>query len=1093
MASKNLHTVISDIIESKRYEGTISTYTDNGDGTFTYYSPNTLIVPCYITINEQSVPVVSADSASFTLKIETTETTWKENKPYFMHEKEIKAFQILTEKTKQDTFKYQKYPLVLLYHPFTRRDSNFGAYECDFRLAIINYTNQNWYSDDRYENNFDAVLNPILDDIIDGMCENNNIAVANKRKIEREFVDSLYISGNPLPDELDAIVVDFKNIVIVNDRCQVSEEADTFDVTTEIVGDGEINTNPTTLTGIKKNTIVSLNATTNEGSRFGSWVVNGITYLNRLISFYMTGATTAIATFIKQWTLTVTQPDNGTITASQPEGLLDEGKVVDLTVIPNEGYEVDSVSDGDELLTEPYQTTMTGNKSISAVISALFTYLQNALSTTPVQDGDNLIFADQSENGNDLIVTDSYWWKSTSAMSVYPSAQYDVGTITEFTLLISCYVDDVLTNTSLLSGFGLGVIPNANGTTIDFNGSGDLVRQYISGLSENYLNKPIRIAFTVKSGGVQRCYINGVKIGEVAANTFSKSGMQTFAFGSRVGRADAKFWNYQVWNKELSESDILYDYEHPYDTAFNNPEFAIEYTNKKDVLLLWWRMATGYQFATSIASAEYDASGNGRNSFGMVTNDDTVGWVADNPCYHANAYYGITEVKSTGITFYRPFDADRKPTLLYSNDPQGEYRKHKYPLGFIECESKIYQKNTGLPDYNNFWYDAGGVANKKSFSDFTDFILNNQLFFDISEKFHIGRSLISSIETLSTLPRDIVNNDKILSRNVFIFGDSMPGGMASTYNILMRNKSVFDSFAKISNVGGQHSYQSVDGWFDDGSTGRLPLDIKTRYPENPNGLWTDFDNENNGTVLDYLTEFTWESDYYQIIWFGTNNPDNTYTGTYDYGEMHYRLIPDLQLAYDLNTNTDKIGCIIMHGNLASPNYATAEAAYRAKATELDYDYIDPKSFFSEIYKKLKVNDTDHPVIQKLIELDTQEQYIKVIDGKVYIWNDYAAKTDSSGNPLDSEGSIIGQGDKQGTIAKWVNLGESTPNTLVTIDSIEYDVFNPNLLSGSITGYPFILDYEGTWPSSLHRDNIHPNIFATALLIAQISIFRDNLT
>jgi hypothetical protein len=222
MAFKQLHTVISDIIASKRKTGNITTYIDNGDGTFTYYSPNSFTIPCHITIDNQDVPIIRADAASFTLEIETIETTWSENKPYFMHEKELKAFQILTEKNSQQTYKYQKYPLVLLSHPFKRNDSKIGAYSCDFRLIIVNNTSYEWYSDERYDNNFDSILNPILDNILDGMCESANVVVANKRKIKREFVDNLYIAGNPLPDELDAIIVEFKEIIIANDPIDVA-------------------------------------------------------------------------------------------------------------------------------------------------------------------------------------------------------------------------------------------------------------------------------------------------------------------------------------------------------------------------------------------------------------------------------------------------------------------------------------------------------------------------------------------------------------------------------------------------------------------------------------------------------------------------------------------------------------------------------------------------------------------------------------------------------------------------------------------------------------------------------------------------------
>jgi len=396
-----------------------------------------------------------------------------------------------------------------------------------------------------------------------------------------------------------------------------------------------------------------------------------------------------------------------------------------------------------------------------------------------------------------------------------------------------------------------------------------------------------------------------------------------------------------------------------------------------------------------------------------------------------------------------------------------------------------------LPDYQNFWYDSGGARNKKTFAQFDAFIRNNQLFSDISQYFKIKRNIITSVPTTNPSIPALVNNNKRDSNSYFIFGDSMPGGI----DIALNRFSNSEFIAKISNVGGQHSFKAVDGYLQKGVDVNLflPRDIKTVYPTNPNGLWTGYDTDfDGGTVETYLTGLPWEASYIQVIWMGTNNPDNVWVGTPDYGQMHYRLIPDLQLAYDLSTQTTpKKGVIIMHGALASVNYAATKAAYEAKAIELGYEFIDPKSFFSDIYAALLNDDITHPIIAKALELDTAGNYIQYIGGKIYLYNETGApRCNSAGQPLSQADAVVTTGQVQGYRTGWINIPENTPNTLVTINSVSYDVFNPCLVSGSVTGNPYTVDDPTTWPSSLHRDSVHPSAAALGFIAAQIMIFRE---
>lgn len=298
---KPLHRIISEIVDSIRKTGVITAINDNLDGTYTYVSANDLKPLQSVIIDGLTYLVKAATPSDFTLTSNIpAATTWQAAHPYFMHEKELKAFNVLTEMSGKTNLKYQKYPLVLLIHPYTEKKVKYADYVADFRIAIVNHTDNNWQSEERYSNNFDDILTPIYEGLINGMCANVNISRSNPRKIEHDKTDNLYIDGNKMPDKLDGIIIDFKNIPIINSNsCDVEAEIHTtFDVTTTIEGEGVINSNPTTLTGIKKGTLVSLNACPNSGSDFEKWVINGKDYLNQIYSTIIGQNINAVAHFM---------------------------------------------------------------------------------------------------------------------------------------------------------------------------------------------------------------------------------------------------------------------------------------------------------------------------------------------------------------------------------------------------------------------------------------------------------------------------------------------------------------------------------------------------------------------------------------------------------------------------------------------------------------------------------------------------------------------------------------------------------------------------------------------------------------------------
>jgi len=137
---------------------------------------------------------------------------------YFMYEKEQKAFQILTADSNSAEYKNKKYPLVLMIAPVKEKDSKNGDYDVDFTLAIVTNTRPEYTSTQRYTNNYDAILTPIYDQLIDQICQCVNIWQSNPRKIKPDKLDNLFIDGKKIimPDNLDAIIVEFKDIKVCN-------------------------------------------------------------------------------------------------------------------------------------------------------------------------------------------------------------------------------------------------------------------------------------------------------------------------------------------------------------------------------------------------------------------------------------------------------------------------------------------------------------------------------------------------------------------------------------------------------------------------------------------------------------------------------------------------------------------------------------------------------------------------------------------------------------------------------------------------------------------------------------------------------------
>lgn len=159
-----------------------------------------------------------------------------------------------------------------------------------------------------------------------------------------------------------------------------------FDILLETIGEGVITTIPSDINSVPEGINITLTATPNIGSRFSKWVVNGYDKLTSTITEKITSSFKFIAEFIKQWTLTIEQPSNGTITTNVPAGLVDENTEVIANLVVDDGYGgtlvLDNVDTGETNLT----FLMNANKALGAIVNAILTEILNVFSTAPVNN-----------------------------------------------------------------------------------------------------------------------------------------------------------------------------------------------------------------------------------------------------------------------------------------------------------------------------------------------------------------------------------------------------------------------------------------------------------------------------------------------------------------------------------------------------------------------------------------------------------------------------------------------------------------------------------------------------------------------------------
>lgn len=145
--------------------------------------------------------------------------------PYYMHGHPLEIVNILSQKTNNETLKFQKYPLIALFQDFDesvtgqRRDATLN-------LVICTETSLKFEATERYENTFKPVLNPLFDLFWKHLkrCYYLNVLPDSITfdKTDRVYWgrQGLYGSeGNIFDDHIDAIEISNLNLSLIT-GCQ---------------------------------------------------------------------------------------------------------------------------------------------------------------------------------------------------------------------------------------------------------------------------------------------------------------------------------------------------------------------------------------------------------------------------------------------------------------------------------------------------------------------------------------------------------------------------------------------------------------------------------------------------------------------------------------------------------------------------------------------------------------------------------------------------------------------------------------------------------------------------------------------------------
>ena len=140
-------------------------------------------------------------------------------RPFYLHGHIIEIVGILAEKDQSETYKYDKYPLIVLVQDFEEVNDKGSNSVKGLTIIIMTETDPNYTAKNRYDNTFPDTLQPLYESLIDKIEISKDVGsddLYSHSKWDRLYYgseDQLLNIGN---DALDAIVIQNLDLSVFN-------------------------------------------------------------------------------------------------------------------------------------------------------------------------------------------------------------------------------------------------------------------------------------------------------------------------------------------------------------------------------------------------------------------------------------------------------------------------------------------------------------------------------------------------------------------------------------------------------------------------------------------------------------------------------------------------------------------------------------------------------------------------------------------------------------------------------------------------------------------------------------------------------------
>lgn len=219
--------IFEEIIDSIRESGSYNVVNVNGNQ-YTINTPNTFNQYDWVNVNDTDYKIVSVTSLDFTIESAVAIAgagDYKALAPYYLYGHRLDIANRLLEKDEDDVFKYQKYPLIALRLPITQQKGNENTQDVSLNVAIMEFTDQNYPSEKRYENVIKPILAPIYEDLLSAIENSSYFSLVGSpvhKRVDRLFWGIEQSEGNVkyiFNDPLDAIELIDLELNIVDTNC----------------------------------------------------------------------------------------------------------------------------------------------------------------------------------------------------------------------------------------------------------------------------------------------------------------------------------------------------------------------------------------------------------------------------------------------------------------------------------------------------------------------------------------------------------------------------------------------------------------------------------------------------------------------------------------------------------------------------------------------------------------------------------------------------------------------------------------------------------------------------------------------------------